>query len=113
MPTFPSIFADPLIVERVNPQSGSCSKAYRRFQEEIGGVHGSVPKWRAVADAIPGRRFDARFPCAGFFQKAGIYGMNVENMPELHWEYGYFTVLGVIATACAGLFWRFRRAGWL
>jgi len=44
---------------------------------------------------------------------AGIYGMNFKNMPELQWEYGYFTVIGVIAIACAALFWRFRRAGWL
>jgi len=44
---------------------------------------------------------------------AGLYGMNFKNMPELQWEYGYFTVLGVIAIACAALFWRFRRAGWL
>ena len=25
---------------------------------------------------------------------AGIYGMNFENMPELHWQYGYFVALG-------------------
>jgi Mg2+ and Co2+ transporter CorA len=24
----------------------------------------------------------------------GVYGMNFDNMPELHWEYGYFIVLG-------------------
>ena len=24
---------------------------------------------------------------------AGIYGMNFDHMPELHWRYGYFTVL--------------------
>src|SRR3954468_306708 len=44
---------------------------------------------------------------------AGIYGMNFKNMPELQWEYGYVTVLGVILVACTALFWRFRRAGWL
>lgn len=44
---------------------------------------------------------------------AGIYGMNFDNLPELHWRYGYFIVLGAIATICAGLFWRFRRIGWL
>lgn len=44
---------------------------------------------------------------------AGIYGMNFKNMPELQWEYGYFTVIGVIVIACAALFWRFRRVGWL
>jgi magnesium transporter len=44
---------------------------------------------------------------------AGIYGMNFENMPELRWTYGYFMVLAVIAVACATLYWRFRRSGWL
>jgi magnesium transporter len=44
---------------------------------------------------------------------AGIYGMNFEQMPELKWQYGYFVVLGLMLTACTGLYWRFRRAGWL
>ncbi|MDJ1157516.1 magnesium/cobalt transporter CorA [Chelatococcus sp. SYSU_G07232] len=44
---------------------------------------------------------------------AGIYGMNFEVMPELHWAYGYFIVLAVLAAACGILYWRFRRAGWL
>lgn len=44
---------------------------------------------------------------------AGIYGMNFEAMPELKWRYGYPLVLGVIASVCVGLFWRFRRSGWL
>jgi len=44
---------------------------------------------------------------------AGIYGMNFENMPELHWEYGYFMVVGVIAATCLGLHRLFRRNGWL
>jgi len=44
---------------------------------------------------------------------AGIYGMNFKHMPELEWEYGYFTIIGTILVVCAGLFWRFRRAGWL
>ena len=44
---------------------------------------------------------------------AGIYGMNFEHMPELGTRYGYFVVLGVIATLCAILFVRFKKAGWL
>ena len=41
----------------------------------------------------------------------GIYGMNFENMPELHWRYGYFVVLGVLlGIAVAMLYW-FRRRG--
>jgi magnesium transporter len=44
---------------------------------------------------------------------AGVYGMNFQNMPELHWKYGYFMVLSVIVTICVGLFVRFRKIGWL
>jgi magnesium transporter len=42
---------------------------------------------------------------------ASIYGMNFHNMPELDWRYGYFGVLGLMATIAAGLiaFFRFRR----
>jgi magnesium transporter len=44
---------------------------------------------------------------------AGIYGMNFDNMPELHWRYGYFGVLGVMAVATVVLYREFKRSGWL
>jgi magnesium transporter len=44
---------------------------------------------------------------------AGIYGMNFENMPELKARYGYYVVLGVIATLCGTLYVRFKNAKWL
>ena len=44
---------------------------------------------------------------------AGIYGMNFENMPELKWQYGYFTVLVLILALCGFLYYRFKRNGWL
>jgi magnesium transporter len=44
---------------------------------------------------------------------AGIYGMNFDFMPELRWRYGYFGVMGLIASVCGGLWLRFRRIGWL
>jgi magnesium transporter len=42
---------------------------------------------------------------------ASIYGMNFENMPELEWEYGYFLVLGIMASVGIALavFFRLRR----
>lgn len=43
---------------------------------------------------------------------AGIWGMNFEHMPELKWTYGYPMALGAI-TSAAGVYWRFRRTGWL
>ena len=44
---------------------------------------------------------------------AGIYGMNFDNMPELKTRFGYFVVIGVIATVCTWLFIRFKRARWI
>src|SRR5882762_8940017 len=44
---------------------------------------------------------------------AGIYGMNFKYIPELQLEYGYFIVMGLMLVACTGLYWRFRRVGWL
>ncbi|MFE1248148.1 magnesium and cobalt transport protein CorA [Streptomyces sp. NPDC058766] len=43
----------------------------------------------------------------------GVYGMNFDHMPELHWRYGYGVVLAVISVACAALYRVFRRTGWL
>jgi len=44
---------------------------------------------------------------------AGIYGMNFDAMPELHWKYGYALVLMVIVAVCGWLYWRFRQNRWL
>jgi len=44
---------------------------------------------------------------------AGIYGMNFHNMPELSWEWGYPTSIGVMAVMDGYLFYRFRKARWL
>jgi len=43
----------------------------------------------------------------------GIYGMNFDNMPELHWKYGYFIVLGLMAALSYALYRAFKKAGWL
>jgi magnesium transporter len=44
---------------------------------------------------------------------AGIYGMNFDNMPELHWKYGYFIVLGVMLLIMISLYVGFKRNKWL
>ena len=44
---------------------------------------------------------------------AGIYGMNFDNIPELHLRFGYFGAVGVMALLCLGLYRAFRRSGWL
>lgn len=44
---------------------------------------------------------------------AGIYGMNFEVMPELHWHYGYGFALGAMAVVCGYLYRKFKKSGWL
>jgi magnesium transporter len=44
---------------------------------------------------------------------AGIYGMNFERMPELHWRYGYPGVLLLMLLVAVGMYRFFRRNGWL
>lgn len=44
---------------------------------------------------------------------AGIYGMNFDFMPELHWRFGYPFALMLMVSVAIGLFIYFRRRGWL
>jgi magnesium transporter len=43
----------------------------------------------------------------------GVYGMNFENMPELKYKYGYYTVVGVMFLVGILLLSYFIRRGWL
>ncbi|MDN3677578.1 magnesium/cobalt transporter CorA [Flavobacterium paronense] len=42
----------------------------------------------------------------------GVYGMNFENMPELHWQYGYFIILGCMLLLLLGMIYYFKRRNW-
>lgn len=44
---------------------------------------------------------------------AGIYGMNFDYMPELHWQFSYPAVLVVILVICLLLYRIFRKNKWL
>jgi magnesium transporter len=44
---------------------------------------------------------------------AGIYGMNFDRMPELHWDLGYGWALLLMLGTSLGLLWFFKRSGWL
>lgn len=43
---------------------------------------------------------------------AGIYGMNFTYMPELHWKYGYFIVLGSMGLIGTAMYLWFHKKGW-
>jgi magnesium transporter len=44
---------------------------------------------------------------------AGIYGMNFDHMPELHWKVGYPLALSLMAVVCLTLYRLFKKSGWL
>ncbi|MCB4808399.1 magnesium/cobalt transporter CorA [Tamlana sp. 62-3] len=44
---------------------------------------------------------------------AGIYGMNFQYIPELHYKNGYFVVWGVMIAIFLGMMYYFKRKKWL
>lgn len=42
-----------------------------------------------------------------------IYGMNFDDIPELHWQYGYLFALGLMVAIALALYAIFKRKGWL
>lgn len=44
---------------------------------------------------------------------ASIYGMNFDNIPELHRQYGYYTVLAVMFCITMGMIYYFKHKGWI
>ena len=44
---------------------------------------------------------------------AGVYGMNFDHMPELHWTLGYPLAIGLMVVCSWALWVFFKRSGWL
>ena len=44
---------------------------------------------------------------------AGVYGMDFQNMPELHWQWGYYGCLVLMLAVAASLMFYFKRKRWL
>jgi magnesium transporter len=44
---------------------------------------------------------------------AGVYGMNFDHMPELHWTFGYAWALALMFGSSGLLYVLFKRSGWL
>jgi magnesium transporter len=60
------------------------------------------------------RTISAWLAIAGFpTVVAAIYGMNFKHMPELQTRYGYWVVMGLMASMSLALYYNFRRIGWL
>lgn len=44
---------------------------------------------------------------------AGVYGMNFDELPELHWKHGYATFWALCGALTGSLVWFFHKRGWL
>lgn len=42
----------------------------------------------------------------------GVYGMNFDNMPELHWKYGYFIIMSCMFFLLLGMIYYFKKKKW-
>ena len=42
----------------------------------------------------------------------GVYGMNFDNMPELHWKYGYFIIVGAMVILFLAMVYYFKKKNW-
>ncbi|MDC6166216.1 magnesium and cobalt transport protein CorA [Paucibacter sp. XJ19-41] len=113
---------------RTPPICARSEDYFRDVADHLARIHGAIESVRetigtaiqanlsmvAIEDSDVTKRLAA---WAGIFAAAtafaGIWGMNFEGMPELKWQWGYPAALGLITTVCVGLWYRFKRAGWL
>lgn len=110
-----------LIEPRMQPFFRDVSDHIRRVQEEIDSLRevlafafeASLMAGQAQQNAVTRKLAAWAAILAVPTAVAGIYGMNFQNMPELHWHYGYYAVIGAIAALCGWLYLRFKRYGWL
>ena len=91
-----------LLFEHIELLRGQCDAITQAYAAGVGNRMNQVMKTLTILTSI--------FAPLTFI--AGIYGMNFDNMPELHWRYGYNTallIMGVIAII--QVLWLWRR-GW-
>lgn len=113
---------------RIPPICSRSEDYFRDVADHLARIHAAIETVRdtigtaiqanlsmvAIEDSDVTKRLAA---WAGIFAAAtafaGIWGMNFQWMPELKWQWGYPAALGLISCVCIGLWWRFKKAGWL
>ncbi len=98
----------------VSDHHATVSERITEFDETISALVDTASAKIAIRQSTDMRKISAWVAIAAVpTMIAGIYGMNFDNMPELHWTYGYPLVVGFVALVCGGLFFTFRRNHWL
>ncbi len=91
------------ILDGIDNQRDMLANLEALFQAEAGNRLNNVMRLLTVISTI--------FIPLSFI--AGVYGMNFDNMPELHWHYGYFVILGSMFVAMVAMLWYFRKKRWI
>jgi Mg2+ and Co2+ transporter CorA len=96
---------------------GNVKAADRRLERLDRVVMGLQQRYESLQQEKTNRRLGLLTILSAIFMPltfiAGVYGMNFDLMPELHFRYGYPTALGGMAVIAGALFWYFRSRGWL
>lgn len=91
-----------LLFEHIELLRGQCDAITQAYAAGVGNRMNQVMKTLTILTSI--------FAPLTFI--AGIYGMNFDNMPELHWRFGYGGALAVmLVIAAVQVIWLWRR-GW-
>ncbi|WP_025762297.1 magnesium/cobalt transporter CorA [Dyadobacter tibetensis] len=85
--------------------------AYRDLLASLADVHLSTVSNRMNSVMKTLTVFSAIFMPLTFI--VGVYGMNFDNMPELHWRNGYFYTWGLMGMTTAGMLLYFFRKKWV
>ncbi|MER5388045.1 magnesium and cobalt transport protein CorA [Saccharopolyspora sp. NPDC002686] len=121
----------PVAHRLVQPNNGEAGPLRHHFRDVANHLL-RVGRDLSSCDELLTSVLDAQFSRAGLWQNedmrkisawaaialvptivGGIYGMNFENMPELHWSFGYPLAILVIIGACTGLYAALRHNRWL
>ena len=91
----------------------ACERAAAGLEERLVALRAA---FQMHAQDKMNRRLNTMTVLSGIFMPitllAGIWGMNFENMPELHEPLGYRAALMIMAGMAFGLYLLFRNAGW-
>jgi len=84
-----------LVAQRQNDEMARMTQAGYEQNEQVK----RVTSWAAIAFAPT--------------LVAGVYGMNFDVMPELHWTFGYPYAIGLMILSALVLYVVFKRRGWI
>ena len=109
-----SLIAYPMYIQLATTTSANTSYILVRLEKSI---HDLNQRYDANAQDKMNHRLGVLTIISAIFMPitflAGIFGMNFDNMPGLHFTWSYPIALSVMAMIAMGLYLYFKKHGWL